>query len=52
MNAKSQQLDLEKKTVLTFWEIKISNNGHTETGENEKLEVEHDISKSLTLVYA
>lgn len=51
MNVKSWQLDSEKKQGLTFWEIKISSNGHTETGENDKLEVEHDIRKSLGLVY-
>lgn len=40
---------LRKKAVLPFWEIKVSENGHTE--ENEKLEAEHDIGKSLSLVY-
>jgi len=42
-NGKVLTARFRKKVVETFWEIK------RKTGESEKLDVEHDIGKSLSL---
>lgn len=44
MNGKFLIARLRKKVVGTFWESERSENGNT--GEGERLEVEHDIGKS------